>query len=94
MTLKKSTNCHTLTNIIATEGLQGTTVSSIGDKIAAIIGELSLKHIIPDGDAECATLSTTDETRPKKFKLVQLFQKLQYNRTHTKYSKFSYDMKT
>lgn len=42
---KKSTNCSTVTG---TEGLQSTSVSPIDDKIAAIIGQLSLKRIIPE----------------------------------------------
>lgn len=41
-------------------------MSFVDDKIAAIIGELSLKLIIPDGDTERATLATTDDTLSKK----------------------------
>lgn len=39
---KKSRNCSTLADIIVTEGWQRTWVSHADDKIAAILGELSL----------------------------------------------------
>lgn len=73
MTPPKNKKIHNLqhTDIVVTEELHSTSVSTTEDKIAAIISELSPKHIVNNGDTETAPL-TTDERRANDYKIQQM----------------------